>query len=794
MRNVVDRAGRIAPARWTISRLPIADPPLPRTRRTADGALAAAAAAALAAVVVAVGLDPHRSGWGTTVVPRAVSDGARTAVAVVNVGSSLAVVALVLLIAADAARQRRFALVSAALACGLALLLGIAVAAVTNAFSSGSFAVLLGQLDDADALPVMATVALALGMGLRWRRRTRLLELALALAIVCALALGSLTVVSAVYSLLAGATAALAVRFAVGVPPQRPTERAIRQALSVAGWPAVELRTSLEAPGRIRYTATLADGGALSVTVVDPDRRGVPFLRPAWRLLRLRTSAAGRPSLSLRGQLEREALSGALAGAAGVTGPRPAGMITLGRSLMLVQRPLEGAELFTGAPERDAGMVMRALKRLHRAGLSHGALTADALVALPGGEAGFLDFGAAQPAATELQRELDVVAALVSVAGSCGATTAVHALRTHYGSDHVSETRLAALLQPLALPSELRSVVRGTARLKEVRSALTGESVTDGQASIRLERLPARTVAMVAGATIAAHLLATQLSSVGLASAFAQARPGWLAVAALASAVTYLGSALALHAFATVPLSLRRSSVVQLATSFLALVAPPAVGHVGLNVRYLQKAGAPVPAAATTVAVKEAVTVALTVPLLLACGWLSGVSPSRLTLLPSGGVLAVLAVVAAALVLLVALPVTRRQLQHRVQPVLRRTLPQLVDAASDPRRLGTATVGVLLLNAGYVAALAASLHAFSVSLPLPTLLVVYLAASTLGSAAPTPGGLGAVEAALVGGLTAFGVPFASGLTAVLAFRAVTFWLPAPLGWFALTRLQHQSAL
>jgi uncharacterized protein (TIRG00374 family) len=101
---------------------------------------------------------------------------------------------------------------------------------------------------------------------------------------------------------------------------------------------------------------------------------------------------------------------------------------------------------------------------------------------------------------------------------------------------------------------------------------------------------------------------------------------------------------------------------------------------------------------------------------------------------------------------------------------------------------------VLLLNAGYVAALAASLQAFSVSLPAPTLVVVYLAASALGSAAPTPGGLGAVEAALVGGLTAFGVAFTAALAAVLAFRAVTFWLPAPLGWVALTRLQHHSAV
>lgn len=103
-------------------------------------------------------------------------------------------------------------------------------------------------------------------------------------------------------------------------------------------------------------------------------------------------------------------------------------------------------------------------------------------------------------------------------------------------------------------------------------------------------------------------------------------------------------------------------------------------------------------------------------------------------------------------------------------------------ASSDPRRVALAVAGVLLLNGGYVTALGASLLAFSASLAIPTLVVIYLAASTLCSAAPTPGGLGAVEAALVGGLTATGTPVATAVTAVLVFRAATFWLPAPIGW------------
>jgi uncharacterized membrane protein YbhN (UPF0104 family) len=200
----------------------------------------------------------------------------------------------------------------------------------------------------------------------------------------------------------------------------------------------------------------------------------------------------------------------------------------------------------------------------------------------------------------------------------------------------------------------------------------------------------------------------------------------------------------------------------------------------------------PTRAAAASVGVSEAVTVVVTVVILLVCGWLSGMSQSRLTLMPRGDVLAVLFVAAALLALVAAAPPTRRLLRGRVEPLVRSTLPQLIAAASDPRRFATAAAGVIILNTGYVLALAASLRAFSAWLAIPALVVVYLAAATLGSAAPTPGGLGAVEAALVGGLTTTGVPVGPALAAVLLFRVATFWLPAPLGWMAFVNLQRNG--
>ncbi|MEO8816269.1 MAG: YbhN family protein, partial [Mycobacterium sp.] len=79
-------------------------------------------------------------------------------------------------------------------------------------------------------------------------------------------------------------------------------------------------------------------------------------------------------------------------------------------------------------------------------------------------------------------------------------------------------------------------------------------------------------------------------------------------------------------------------------------------------------------------------------------------------------------------------------------------------------------------------ALWACVGAFGGSTTLVTIALVTMVGETLASAAPTPGGVGAVEAALIGGLAAFGVPTATAVPAVLLYRVVTCWLPVFAGW------------
>lgn len=63
--------------------------------------------------------------------------------------------------------------------------------------------------------------------------------------------------------------------------------------------------------------------------------------------------------------------------------------------------------------------------------------------------------------------------------------------------------------------------------------------------------------------------------------------------------------------------------------------------------------------------------------------------------------------------------------------------------------------------------------------------MLYLIGSSIGSAVPTPGGVGGVEAALIAVLTGAGVDRASAAAAVVVFRLITYWLPVLPGYICL---------
>ena len=100
----------------------------------------------------------------------------------------------------------------------------------------------------------------------------------------------------------------------------------------------------------------------------------------------------------------------------------------------------------------------------------------------------------------------------------------------------------------------------------------------------------------------------------------------------------------------------------------------------------------------------------------------------------------------------------------------------------------------MLLSIAYLVAMLAALWSVGAHPPILATAVVYLAGNAAGSAAPTPGGIGGVEAVLAAGLTAIGIPAHQAIAAVLIFRTATFWLPIPVGWISYLQLQRRGIL
>jgi uncharacterized membrane protein YbhN (UPF0104 family) len=161
------------------------------------------------------------------------------------------------------------------------------------------------------------------------------------------------------------------------------------------------------------------------------------------------------------------------------------------------------------------------------------------------------------------------------------------------------------------------------------------------------------------------------------------------------------------------------------------------------------------------------------------------------TELPRGWpVLAAVVLALAGLGIALRSPVGRSRL---VSPMVRATR-SLGDVLRRPAKATELFGGSALLTASYALALAASLKAFGADADLVKVVAVYLGSAAVASFSPTPGGLGAIEAALVAGLTAVGVAHGPAIAGVLTFRLVTYWLPILPGWWAFHSLQRRGVV
>ena len=545
------------------------------------------------------------------------------------------------------------------------------------------------------------------------------------------------------------------------------------------------------------YAVWDSAGERRNVTLLDADRQVAGFLSNIWDQIRVKGLSPTR-DLSLRPAAEHAALMTMEARRARVRTPGLLGMAEAAESVLLVTDHVVGARSIRdlGAEVDDdvLDQLWSQLQQAHAAGLAHGSIDASSVVVDESGRLWLLDWASGETISSELSRRVDLAQALALTALTVGAERAIDAASRSLTTAQLAS--IAPMLQRVVLPRQTREVMgrRGASRqvLQDLRDALVALTPTADAEPARLNRFSTRTVLMAVVALVAVWTLLAQLDFQQVSAAVSQANIWWMLAALAFSVATYVGAGLTLVAFSPERLSLWRSTEVHLASAVVSLVAPAGVGGAAINLRFLNRKGVPTAVGVATVALVQVVQFIVTVVLLVVLAAMTGQS-TGLTL-PSGWVLVAAGAIVVVAAVILVIPQARTWAWAKIEPTYRQVWPRLVWVMSNPMRLALGVGGALMLSLSYILSFSASLWAFGYTVPFAVLAITYLASNTVGSIVPSPGGIGPVELALTAGLVAAGVPYGVALSTAVVYRLVTFWIPIPVGWLSLQRLQKVGDL
>lgn len=777
-----------------------------RVRRPVDLLnIAISLIAGIAIVVVSYFLNSTSAGIDQDVANASTSLPALLMLAL-NVVAGLGIIALPVAATIDlVARRRGRQLLEAVLALVVAIVLAVVISTVVRDYGSEQLIIAITNLSDpggrAAVNPVIAglvafiTTARLMGRG-RW---TFFAVLVVVSICIVPLSSGASSIVIVAISVLLGWAVGLATRYALGTPTTRPSGLQVAYALDRAHLPVAVLRATKSTQRGREYDAVTRRGERLRVVVYDRDFEGAGLARAAWRQVQLRTDPANPSVFSMRAQIEHAALMSYAAESAGGRVPRLRAAVEVGPdSTLLAYERIPGRtfdELERGeVTDTDLDALFRAVKTLHDEQVVHRALAHEQIIKADDGTVWLAGMSHGAIAASDVQERIDLAELLCTAALLTDPARSVATGARVFGADRLIKALPA--LQSVALSPETRRRVR---KEKELMVALRDEllalrpSAADTE-KLELRRWKPRTLLTIVAGTIAGYVLLSQLADVDLIGLMRSADWRWAGFAVVLSVLTFVGAALSLSGFVPEKLSHVRTFAAQLAAGFATLVSPPTVGAVAVNVRYLQKSGLHPALAAASVGVSQVFAFFIHIALLAITAFAAGQNAEFHLAPPKWAVIGVIVLLAVLGLLLLVGPV-RKTISERVRPIFDEVGPRLVTIAQQPWKIAEGMGGILLLNGAFALCMIACCEAFGAgSANYAAIALVYLAGSTLGQAAPTPGGLGAVEAAYVAGLTLAGIDSGIAVSATLLFRLLTFWIPTLPGYWCFNWLQRVGSL
>jgi uncharacterized membrane protein YbhN (UPF0104 family) len=519
------------------------------------------------------------------------------------------------------------------------------------------------------------------------------------------------------------------------------------------------------------------------VEMYGPHQRSGGALRQAWLIFRLRGSETAPLQASMRRAVEHRALMAIAIGDLGVANTSTIAVGSLDRGWTLyAHKHIRGAPLKECHTSTPVAEVWESLHKLQEHQIAHGDLR-DKEITVSNGAVFFGGFGSAEYGANDNQLQSDIAQLLVTTSALYGADASVEAAICVLGKDTV--LKASRRLTKTAVPKHIqKSVNDPKAVIARSRAAVMRQTQTEKikpETITRFSRSQLIQLVLLFALVYVAYPFISTVPT--FFNALGKANWWWALLGLAISASTYVGAAAALWASADEKVNFWRLAIAQVANTFAATTTPAGVGGLALSTRILQKSGLSTTRATTAVALQQSMQVIMHILLLIFFSTAAGAGTDLSHFVPKSTMLYLIAGVALGVVgIFLLVPNLRRFMATEVGPKVKEVTADIYEVAREPKRLALIVLGCSWTTLGAALALFASIEAFGGHTTFVTVTVVTMVGGTLASAAPTPGGVGAVEAALIGGLAAFGLPAAVSVPSVLLYRVLTCWLPVFVGW------------
>ena len=701
-----------------------------------------------------------------------------------------------------------------ALTAALALIVGFCVSVVcAHLFSLYRLTSFIGaggpsRFGSFDAsLTIMAFLTASNGRSLRnklgWA--WKVYYAALAIVVIASLS----TVPAALMSIFMGAWIGLAFRLAFGTPGSGAWGAQLASALQACGMEVEKLERidpsqgeviSCDGAKRSRYYSLFSGGKSYLMAVNDEQQHSLRYLKQMWDAVKMEGLTI-RHDKSVEAMAEHHyAVLMALEKLEG-EGPRPVRVGAISDSAFMV------FEAPAAPPKRpdpkslskaDLVCLISSLNSLHEKGLTHRNISPASLARDDNGKLFLVGWSGGDVISSAAHKRIDMIQLLALFATMAGVEETMEAAKQVLGSPALA--LLSPYAQRIVIPASTRKEKGWRKRvLKPLKSSLEEAAREEDQMlqTVRLARFNLRRFITVLLVTIALVVVFTQLNFKQVIKAIEGANPWWSLAACAIGLLAWTGSGLAFGIF--IDKSKRKKHHLgilgtQAVASFAAVSMPAMAGPIAVNITFLRKIGYK-NTEATAIASADTVTeFSTTFLMFVILGFFTGQNvfhnliPNKMIIIVTVGVLVGLVALA------MAIRPVRGWIKRKCLPVLKSYGSMLGRLLSHPMTLIISMVGSIIQNTALDMAFWFSLLAFGYHLNFIETLFLFLFANGVGSAVPTPGGLGAIETVLSTTFIGVGVPSAIAVSATLLFRLATYWLRMALGALYMKYMEKKQLL